>query len=52
MLTRGEKLPWPFDDFDLNPLSETIMLPPLMGMIIGGIIARNYFGPYMNNYND
>jgi len=52
MLTRGEKLPWPFHNLKLNPLSKTIMIPPLIGMIIGGIISRNFFGPFMDNFND
>ena len=53
MLTRGEVLPWPCSGKKpFNAISETILIPPLIGMIIGGIIARNFFGDYMDNFND
>ncbi len=52
MLTRGETLPWPCAGKKFASLSETIKVPPLIGMIIGGIVARNFFGSYMDNFND
>ena len=53
MLTRGYKFPefWPFHGKVLRPINKTILIPPLIGMIVFGCIARNFFGPYMDNYN-
>ncbi len=52
MLTRGEELQWPMTGKKFKAISDTIKIPPLIGMIIGGIVARNFFGPYMDNFND
>ena len=54
MLTRGYKCPKikPFNGKKVEPCSETLKIPPLLGMIIFGCIARNFFGDYMDNYNN
>ena len=53
-LTRGYKFPncAPFYGKEIHPLSTKILIPPLIGMIICGCLAKNFFGPYMDNWND
>ena len=53
-LTKGYKFPdcWPFYGKELKPWSENILIPELIGMIVFGCLARNFFGPYMENFND
>ena len=38
--------------FKLPALSEKITIPPLVGMIVMGCIARNFFGSKMDHLND
>ena len=41
------------DKIDIKPLCTAITCPPLVGMIIAGCIARNFFGDFTkNNYPD
>ncbi len=40
-----------FPGFTVKPWLKTIKIPPLVGMIIFGMIARNFFGPKMLAYN-
>ena len=53
-LTRGYQFPNipPFNGVKTQPLSKEILLPPLIGMIIFGILMRNFGGDYLENYND
>ncbi len=37
-------------DISVPPLLKTIKLPPLIGMIALGFIARNYLGPMMDSF--
>jgi len=34
----------------IKPILKSVRLPPLIGMIIMGLIARNFFGPIMDAY--
>jgi NhaP-type Na+/H+ or K+/H+ antiporter len=42
---------WKFPGFKVRPLLKTVKIPPLVGMIIFGMIARNFFGEKMLPYN-
>ena len=41
---------WKFKGYYMKPIIKGIVLPPLIFMIIGGLIARNLFGTVMNSY--
>ncbi len=36
----------------LPSLSDTITIPPLVGMIVCGCLVRNFYGSYMDNLNE
>ena len=41
-----------FKGYELKPLIRGFQIPPLLGMILFGFIARNYFGGFVNKFPD
>ena len=41
---------WKFRGYTCNPVIKKIRIPPVLGMIVIGCVARNFFGPFMDAY--
>ena len=42
----------PCFNWQIKPLFTTLRIPPIIGMIIMGCVARNFFGSLVEPYND